>query len=114
MVSFSDVHAMAPTKCGIRNCAGQGVAKGPNRLQCDVRAHHEAFLVVTKSCGMDWEWTTRGRSHVKGDLVSSGGCAGVSLLGVGFGVKGCPSPVWPLALIGVPYEVLAATKWPSK
>ena len=66
---------MAPSKavklppcCGVRGCFGDVVHKSDFRLQCKTSLNHAGWLVeLNGAC--QWEFTTRGRSSVKGIVV---------------------------------------------
>ena len=65
----------APAECGVRVCVGNAVVKhvkGIKKARCDFKSHHEAYLVRGEGGDILWEWTTRGRSGLKGTLVDEG------------------------------------------
>lgn len=66
---------MAPSKavklppcCGVRGCYGDVAYKSDFRLQCKTSLNHTGWLVELNGA-RQWEFTTRGRSSVKGIVV---------------------------------------------
>ena len=56
-----------PKYCGVgkgaRSCPGSASRGADGSLRCDVATHHRAFL-VQRACGVQWQWTIRGRSEL--------------------------------------------------
>ena len=65
----------SPAQCGVRSCVGNAEAKhskGIKRARCDFKSHHECYLVRGEGGDILWEWTTRGRTALKGTLFDEG------------------------------------------
>lgn len=61
-----------PKDCHVRGCSGRVTlleASGEKWLQCEAKKIHQAWLTRAAGGSMQYEWTTRGKSGLKGAVV---------------------------------------------